>query len=242
MKRCPTCNRTYDVSMTFCLEDGSLLTATAEPQPTILSQLPPPTVPFGESTTQPASHHTQKESSSVIPRLLVALFVLAAIGIGVYLWMHRSNSTASASVAPSPSPTTNEDMAKSLASVLPSPQTPNRNANNANSTESTTGELPIPKVYGKTYDAARRVLIKSGWIPNKHEGIHGDDADTQSGNGPVFWKRGYWEVDSCSGTGAAHCKFEFFDPSKRVLIVITEGEEDPDGSYHATVSRVYLKQ
>jgi ABC-type uncharacterized transport system ATPase subunit len=36
MKRCPTCNRTYsDESLSFCLKDGALLSATEDPQATL---------------------------------------------------------------------------------------------------------------------------------------------------------------------------------------------------------------
>lgn len=100
----------------------------------------------------------------------------------------------------------------------------------------------IPKVYGKSYDAARKILIKAGWRPNKRPASHGDDVSVQSGNGPIFWRRGYWEVEACSGTGTAGCLFEFVDPSGRLLEVVTEGEEDEAGTYHARVTRVYLKK
>src|SRR5438552_10845672 len=34
MKSCPTCKRTYDDSLRFCLEDGSVLSASYDPQAT----------------------------------------------------------------------------------------------------------------------------------------------------------------------------------------------------------------
>ena len=79
-------------------------------------------------------------------------------------------------------------------------------------------------------------------MPNKHEPYHGQEPEVQSGNGPIFWKRGYWELETCSGTGLAHCLFQFIDPTGRLLEVVTEGEEDEAGTYHARVSRVYLKK
>jgi hypothetical protein len=79
---------------------------------------------------------------------------------------------------------------------------------------------PIPNVYNRTYQA-RSSLIKAGWIPDLRPWQDGDSVDVQSGNGPVFWARGYKELVSCSGTGEAFCRFAFFDPQSHVLTVIT---------------------
>lgn len=106
---------------------------------------------------------------------------------------------------------------------------------------SLTGEFPIPKIYGLPYDEARELLIEEGWIPAKNPWSHGGSVDVKWGNGPIFWERGYWELEACSGTGIAPCLFRFFDPSRRVLVVTTEGEEDEDGAYHAKVARYTLE-
>jgi TIR domain-containing protein len=106
----------------------------------------------------------------------------------------------------------------------------------------TNGQLSVPNLYGKTYDAARKVLIRAGWQPNAKHVSHGGDAQVQSGNGPIFWHRGYWELEACAGAGAAECSFEFIDPSGRVLVVVTEGEEAEKGEYHATVKQAVLKK
>jgi hypothetical protein len=119
----------------------------------------------------------------------------------------------------------------------------NQNQSISNEAEpSTSGQLPVPKVYGQTYDVARKVLIKEGWQPNVRHVSHGNDAQVQSGNGPIFWHRGYWELQACAGTAAAECRFEFLDPSGRVLVVITEGEEGEKGEYHARVRQAVLKK
>ena len=104
------------------------------------------------------------------------------------------------------------------------------------------GQFNVPtNLYGLTYHEARKKLLKTGWIPNERHWLHGDTVDVKSGNGPDFWNKGYYELDSCSGTGYAYCKFEFFDPSKRRLVVITQGEEYEDGP-HAKVARVYFEE
>lgn len=106
---------------------------------------------------------------------------------------------------------------------------------------SVSGEFPVPKIYGLTYDEARKLLIQEGWVPAKNRMIHGDSVEASSGNGPEFWKRGYWELDSCSGTGLGHCMFRFIDPSRRVMVVVTEGEESEDNTYHARVHSFSLE-
>jgi hypothetical protein len=104
------------------------------------------------------------------------------------------------------------------------------------------GRANVPVVAGKSYDVARKILMKAGWQPHERHWSHGDDPEVQSGNGPVFWKRGYRELEVCSGSSLAECRFEFIDPSERILVVVTEGEEDEGGQYHATVKQATLKR
>ena len=250
MKRCPTCDRSYeDDSITFCFDDGAvLLSAGADNR---VRQTPVPTIKASDPTERtivaqtsaltndsrvPARDpDTVKEQGShklyLLP-LAIIVFLLGGLVLALFLSTRKSERTEQAiATAPSPSPTTNPaELIFGRSSPSPSP------------TADTSGQLPIPKIYGQSYDAARRILIKAGWQPNKHESNYGTEADVQSGNGPLFWQRGYWELDACSGTGVAHCLFEFVDPAQRVLIVVTEGEEDESGAAHATVSRTYLKR
>ena len=67
MKRCPECSREYDVSMSFCLDDGAeLLYGPAirdEPATAILSELPASLGgQFAESATRPQIHTTAPEA------------------------------------------------------------------------------------------------------------------------------------------------------------------------------------
>lgn len=57
------------------------------------------------------------------------------------------------------------------------------------------------------------------------------------GNAPIFWKRGYVEIEGCAGTGQAACRFEFHDVYGNKLLVGSSGEEgEADGKpYHAKV-------
>ncbi len=222
MKRCPTCNRSYaDNTLSFCLQDGTQLEPDYDPEATVVSQRPP----------QQSSNH---RGYQII--IVLLLLIIAGAGIGIYLALSRQNEQIRAAATASPEPSQGDPLsllntnAPAKASPSPSPSpTPN-------------DQPAIPKIYDKTYDVARRTLIKAGWLPNKRLPIHGQDVSVQSGNGPIFWQRGYWELEACSGTGSANCLFEFIDPTGRLLGVVTEGEEDEAGTYHAHVSRVYLKK
>ena len=216
MKRCPTCNRSYaDNSLVFCLEDGARLVGDYEPAVTVV--MPPP-----------------KNKSHRVYQAIIVLLLLAGAGIGLYFALNRHNSPTEAATVVQPSPEISPSNHNANTKPSPSPS--------ANNALPSNGQPAIPKVYGQTYGAARKLLIKEGWLPNKHEPYYGQEAEVQSGNGPIFWKRGYWELESCSGTGIAHRLFEFTDSTGRLLEVVTEGEEDEAGTYHAHVSRVYLKK
>lgn len=96
----------------------------------------------------------------------------------------------------------------------------------------------IPAIRGATYHTARKRLLAAGWRPlrTKSPARADTDLDLTSGNGPVFWKRGYLEVEHCSGTGLAYCSFLFKDAYGNRLRVITAGEELPEEKIHAGVN------
>jgi hypothetical protein len=64
------------------------------------------------------------------------------------------------------------------------------------------------------------------------------DPDIKYGNGPLFWRKGYVELEACSGTGVAACAFLFKDAYGNRLRVTTEGEEIPRLKSYARVSGV----
>ena len=115
MKRCPTCNRTYtDLSLNFCLEDGTPLTPdapgapdpnatlrypsprdTAEPPPTEIYHPPPPVV-----TSRPASPppppppqwsptpvQAPRKKSNAVWWILGGFAALAVIGAGLVVML-----------------------------------------------------------------------------------------------------------------------------------------------------------
>jgi hypothetical protein len=81
MKRCPTCNRTYaDETLTFCLADGSLLSASYDPEATQVILNPGDSDPI-RSEALPSRHDQVKGRSSkawVIPVVVVLLLACAA--------------------------------------------------------------------------------------------------------------------------------------------------------------------
>lgn len=84
---------------------------------------------------------------------------------------------------------------------------------------------PVPQQLqkGMSYDEARQVIINAGWQP----------IPTTTDNpldGTANWrKRGYHEVEACSGTGMGFCRFEFAGGRNRKLVVVTAGR---DSSLH----------
>ena len=96
----------------------------------------------------------------------------------------------------------------------------------------------IPAIKESTYHKARKRLLVAGWRPVKTKSVNeaGTDPDISYGNGPLFWRKGYVEIEACSGTGVAACAFLFKDLHGNRLRVTTEGEEVPRLKYYARVT------
>ncbi len=95
----------------------------------------------------------------------------------------------------------------------------------------------VPRIDGLSYDQARKKILAAGWKPR----VTAEQDDTLTyGNGPIFWSRGYREVEVCAGTGLGQCLFDFVDGRGNRLQIETAGEEDPEGSYHAIVDKTRL--
>ena len=110
MKRCPSCNRTYtDVSLNFCLEDGTPLVMdapppsspgatqrypaprdTSEPPPTeifrpdspLISQPPPPPPPPQQQWMPTPSAQQPRKKSNAVWWILGGIAALSVVGIG----------------------------------------------------------------------------------------------------------------------------------------------------------------
>ena len=96
----------------------------------------------------------------------------------------------------------------------------------------------LPLIINMTYHRARPRLLAAGWQP--HPTIHHNEASknpaTSYGNGEIFWKKGYWEIEDCAGTGLAPCIFLFEDVYGNRLRVSTAGEEYPRQKIFAKVT------
>lgn len=85
----------------------------------------------------------------------------------------------------------------------------------------------LPVIIGLTYHTGRKKLLALGWQPKQTISANeaSTDINTAYGNGEIFWKKGYWEVEACSGTGLGHCSFLYTDAYGNILRVVTAGEE-----------------
>jgi hypothetical protein len=182
-----------------------------------------------------------KKRTALYVGIGLAIGLIALVSVVLFLVTLSPTKTvvkADTETPPSPTPTPSPSGRQNN----PRDTGPNNNQTPNNNSDSTGDRLRIPVITGVDYDTARKLLIKEGWQPNEKHISYGDDAKVQSGNGPTFWKRGYRELDSCAGSALAECIFEFIDPNARVLVVITQGEEDDGGKYHAVVKRVGYKR
>lgn len=85
MKRCPTCSRTYaDETLSYCLADGALLSASYDPEATLV--LPDIQAKNAPSEVRP---HPQPIRRSVKPHIIYAIAGLLAIFViivGLMMW------------------------------------------------------------------------------------------------------------------------------------------------------------
>ena len=125
MKACPTCKRTYDETLSFCLVDGSVLSAPYDPHETLHLPAPrttdpmpaqPPPAPTIQSPQAPALYQekpqpqiTDKQGGKPWMRfgIAMALVILLAIGLLIsFIWFgkdgvasNQSNNQSNANVA-----------------------------------------------------------------------------------------------------------------------------------------------
>jgi hypothetical protein len=83
----------------------------------------------------------------------------------------------------------------------------------------------VPDVYGKPLDAARKILIAHGWLPQRPSERPGE-----YDRAAELAKRGIIEAEVCSGTGVGYCRFNYRGPAG-VLSVTTLGEGPTVVSY-----------
>lgn len=103
MKACPTCKRTYsDESLTYCLADGSLLSAPYDPEATHRFYLPNTDNPAATELllpVPPASQPARPTKSAWFKYIVLGLPVLLA-SIGIIVWLNsrvKETTTVTAS-------------------------------------------------------------------------------------------------------------------------------------------------
>src|SRR5947209_5641866 len=118
MKRCPTCNRTYDDSQAFCSTDATPLVSEAASSDLGATQvvppssnLPPPQVanieqtpgyqqPYQQQWTPPQQQQwgappASRNTNKIIILAVIGLVIAVGVGLGVY-FLTRSSSTSDA--------------------------------------------------------------------------------------------------------------------------------------------------
>lgn len=93
-------------------------------------------------------------------------------------------------------------------------------------------------IKGLTYHEARPIIIGAGWSPLQtlQEGTENyEQGVIMSGDGLKFWRKGYHELQTCSGSGMAYCAFLFQNKKGDRLRIVTKYEEWEEYSSFAKV-------
>lgn len=97
----------------------------------------------------------------------------------------------------------------------------------------------LSHIKGLNYHDARMKIIDLGWVPDQTLSEGTDEFEVNAkgyGNGERFWKKGYYELEACSGTGEAYCRFLFVNEKGQKLHITTVGEEHASENLFAKVS------
>jgi hypothetical protein len=79
-------------------------------------------------------------------------------------------------------------------------------------------DLPLQK--GMTYEEARQIILTQGWKPNPNLKANLRDPVVKA-----IFDRGYTEIEDCSGTGEAPCRYVFVNQNSELLYVVTAGRD-----------------
>lgn len=90
------------------------------------------------------------------------------------------------------------------------------------------GRAPVPNIYGRDINSARKLLVNYGWQPS--EGA----ADSNDSTTERLNDEGIHEVSSCSGTGFGFCSFDYQREGEILLFVTTMGDDFTVTDYAAT--------
>lgn len=235
MKICPKCNRTFEDSFSFCLEDGSVLSSS-------FNEIEPETIIQSRTQNDSSLNESKPNLWKLAFVILVSVFGIGFVAILLYLSSERkqallnqnndtkdynsisnnsfNQSTQIISNSISQSPTIadnsagNSNLKPNVNNTVPSP-TKTPISNNTNSVLSKLRQ-------GMSYAKARKMLINSGWqavVSSPNREFFGSEEY-------IFNTLKFYEVESCSGTGMGFCRFLFRDINKKKLVVVTANNEE----------------
>jgi hypothetical protein len=156
--------------------------------------------------------------SAIATSILASFVGLTAIGC---------STPVISAIQESPQAKTNSAIANAQ-KAIPSPTTPNVDLGNSKGTEqpqvtlassaNKPQDLPLQK--GMTYEEARQIILEQGWKPNPNV-----KSNLRSPVVKAIFDRGYTEIEDCSGTGEAPCRYEFVNQNGEMLYVVTAGRD-----------------
>jgi hypothetical protein len=113
MKQCPNCNRTYpDDTQSFCLDDGTPLIASYDPEATHVIDPLPRTAPAGAAQPRQASL-TRAHALRTNPALYIVIALLALLVGGGLVALLKSDTKEAQFSAPTPNPATTPNVSSS---------------------------------------------------------------------------------------------------------------------------------
>lgn len=237
MKICPKCNRSFDDSFSFCLEDGTVLSPSFyKPGTEELTVAKTEILPRNYAVENPTLPN--KKRKSVWKYALIALILICAGGLATAMFLSfqagennnvrnrnalNNERAVSNRTTKNTNPATPENSAKSNSqNDLKTNSVSNTIANKPTPNDSSVGST-LPKLkQGMSYQKTRELLLDNGW-----QAVRFPPNRELFGNMKyIIEDLGFYEVEDCSGTGAGFCRFLFRNAENKKLIVVTVNNEE----------------
>jgi hypothetical protein len=216
MKRCPSCQQTYDDAQSFCSVDAAPLVGEAssyDQQKTALASTgaPPPInapqgqyvvgAPLGHQQSNqqqqqlPPAHGHKKSNTNTILLAGIGLLLVVGIGLGVY-FLKRSTSSPSSTSSPASSPS-----AVAASTPVPAPTPSPSSTPTPTPSLSLDYEKILPRQVGRF---TRLELNTKSYVIKYFEEV-GSNLPTPTGSGIGFYNS---PDNSSSDAGKAEIRFE----------------------------------
>jgi hypothetical protein len=135
MKQCPTCNRIFaDETLIYCLDDGSLLSSTYDPQATQIITPPRPTEPTLTLASNPYTPPAQPTRQGINPMVVYVLIAVLALVVGGGVIALLKPGAKEVTQSPPSTPTPKQESATAI----------NDEPVTKNQAKQDTGKLPSP--------------------------------------------------------------------------------------------------